>query len=65
MDALEQVGELAKLGQNPDTPNKEGIWRKAWKILNAPIPGLPETAMIVKSFAEILPAIAKILGLAI
>lgn len=61
-DALEQVKVLAELGQNPQTPNKEGIWRKAWKILNAPIPGLPETATIVKSFAEILPAIAKILG---
>lgn len=64
-DALEQVGELAKLGQNPNHPNKEGIWRKAWKILNAPIPGLPETTEITKHMAEILPAIAKLLGMAV
>ena len=64
-DALEQVGELATLGQNPNHPNKAGIWRKAWKILNAPIPNLPETAQITQSIAEILPAIAKLLGIAV
>jgi len=64
-DALEQVKVVAELGQNPQNPEKEGIWRKAVKILKAPIPGLPETATIVKALGDILPAIAKLLSLAV
>jgi ribosome-binding factor A len=64
-DALEQVKVVAELGQNPQNPEKEGIWRKAVKILKAPIPGLPETATIVKAFGDILPAIAKLLSLTV
>jgi len=64
-DALEQVQAIAELGKNPQHPDKESIWRKAKKILTAPIPGLPETATIVKAFGDILPAIAKLLSLAV
>ncbi len=66
-DGLEQVKIVAELGQNPQNPEKEGIWRKAKKILNAPIQlqGLPETATIVKAFGDILPAIAKLLSLTV
>jgi len=46
-------------------PTREASGCKAWKTLNALIPGLPETTIIVKSFAEILPAITKILGFAV
>jgi len=64
-DALEQVQAIAELGKNPQHPDKESIWRKAKKFLTAPIPGLPETATVFKAIGDILPAIAKLLSLAV
>jgi len=64
-DALEQVQAIAELGKNPQHPDKESIWRKAKKILTAPIPGLPETATVFKAIGDILPAIAKLLSVAV
>ena len=57
-DGLEQVKVVAELSQNPQNPEKEGIWRKAVKILNAPIQiqKLPETATIVKALCCFSPA---------
>jgi SPFH domain / Band 7 family len=62
-DALEQVKVLAEVGQNPQHGEKEGLGRKAIKMLKGTIAHLPDTAKIVEAFSKLLPAIAKLLGL--
>jgi uncharacterized protein YjbI with pentapeptide repeats len=62
-DALEQVGVLATLGSNPPQPDKEGLGRKAIKILKGTIAMLPSTATLVKAISELLPTITKLMGL--
>jgi hypothetical protein len=62
-DALEQVGVLATLGSNPQQPDKEGLGRKAIKILKGTIAMLPSTATLFKAISELLPAITKLMEL--
>jgi uncharacterized protein YjbI with pentapeptide repeats len=62
-DALEQVKVLAELGQKPDTPEKEGLGRRAIKLLKGTVASLPETTKIVESSFKLLPLIARLLGI--
>lgn len=62
-DALEQVGILATLGSNPQQPDREGLGRKAIKILKGTTAVLPSTATLAKAISDLLPAITKLIGL--
>jgi uncharacterized protein YjbI with pentapeptide repeats len=62
-DALEQVKVLAKAGQNPKKEETEGLVRKAIKILKATVAELPTATKLVEACNQLLPAIAKLLGL--
>ncbi|PSB33690.1 pentapeptide repeat-containing protein [Stenomitos frigidus] len=62
-DALEQVKVFAELGQNPQQPEKEGLGRKAVKILKGTIAALPDTAKLAEAVSKLLPLITKALGL--
>lgn len=62
-DALEQVKVLAEAGQSPKKEETEGLVRKAIKILKATVAELPTATKLVEACNQLLPAIAKLLGL--
>lgn len=62
-DLLEQVKALAETEQVPEQDKKEGIVRKARKIFEATLKGLPDTARIVEACSKLLPMVIKALGL--
>lgn len=61
-DLLEQVKALAETTQTTEREKKEGIARKAKKIFDATLKGLPATAQIVEASSKLLPIIFKIIG---
>jgi hypothetical protein len=62
-EALEQVNILAQAGQNPQDSTLKKVANTALKILKGTIAALTPTAAIVKACSELLPVIAKLLGL--
>lgn len=61
-DLLEQVKSLAEAKQAPEPEKREGLARKARKMFEATLKGLPDTARIVESCSKLLPLILKALG---
>ena len=61
-DLLEQVKNLAEAQQSSNQSQKEGLVRKARKMFEATLKGLPATAELVKVCSNLLPVIAKVLG---
>jgi len=61
-DLLEQVKCLAETSKADDQKSKEGVARRAMKIFDATLRGLPDTAKIVESCAKIFPLVVKALG---
>ncbi|MEH2078074.1 hypothetical protein [Nostoc sp.] len=64
-DLLEQVKALAEAKQSAESDKKEGLARKAKKMFNATLKGLPDTAKIVEASSKLLPMILKALGLTV
>ena len=63
VDLFEQVKVLANAKQVTHQQEKEGLVRKAKKIFEATLKGLPDTAKTVEACSKILPLILKALGL--
>lgn len=63
VDLLEQVQTLAESKQVEEPAKREGLVRKAMKIFDATLKGLPDTAKIVEACSKLLPLILKLLGL--
>ena len=62
-DLLEQVQLLAEAKQVKEPIKKEGLARKAMKMFDATLKGLPDTAKLVDACSKLLPLILKSLGL--
>jgi len=62
-EALEQVGTLAKAGENPEDGTLKKLAGTSIKVLKGTIAALPSTATIVKACSDLLPVITKLLGL--
>lgn len=62
-EALEQVGTLAKAGQNPQDGTLKKLANTAVKILKGTVSALPDTAKLVESCAKLLPLIITLLGI--
>lgn len=62
-DLLEQVKTFAEAQQISEKDEKEGLVRKAKKIFDATLRGLPDTAKIVEACSKLLPMLFKALGL--
>ena len=61
-DLLEQVKLLAEAKMETDQAEKESLARKARKIFDATLVGLPATAKLVEVCSQALPQILKALG---
>jgi uncharacterized protein YjbI with pentapeptide repeats len=61
-DLLEQVQNLATAKQTEEPAQKEGLVRKAKKMFEATLQGLPDTAKIAEACSKLLPLILKALG---
>lgn len=61
-DLQEQVQALAEAKQTPEPEKRESLTRKAKKIFDATLKGLPDTAKIVEACGKILPSILQLLG---
>jgi uncharacterized protein YjbI with pentapeptide repeats len=64
-DLLEQVQNLAAAKQTEEPAKKESLTRKAKKIFEATLKGLPATATIVEASSNLLPLILKALGFSV
>lgn len=64
-EALEQVKELAELGQNPESEDVKRPAKIAIRLLRSTQTGLSSTSKIVESFNQLLTAIADFFGLKI
>lgn len=62
VDLLDQVKVLTEAKQTSKQEEKEGLVRRARKIFDATLKGLPETAKIVEACSNLLPLILKTLG---
>jgi uncharacterized protein YjbI with pentapeptide repeats len=62
-EALEQVGTLAKAGENPQDGPLKKLAGTAMKVLRGTIAALPATATLVEAGSKLLPLIAKAIGL--
>jgi uncharacterized protein YyaL (SSP411 family) len=62
-DLLEQVKALAEAKQTPEPEKREGLIRKARKMFDVTLKGLPDTAKIVEACSKLLPLILKALGM--
>jgi uncharacterized protein YjbI with pentapeptide repeats len=62
-EALTEVNVLAEAGKNPQKETQQKKANTALEILKSMISALPPTATLVKACSELLPAIAKLLGL--
>ena len=62
-EALEQVGTIAKAGENPQDGTLKKLTNTAIKILKGTISALPDTAKLADAAAKLLPLISKVLGL--
>jgi hypothetical protein len=63
VEALEEVSILAQAGQNPQDTKLKKEANKALLFLQSIIAALTPTAAIAKACADLLPAIAKLLGI--
>jgi len=61
-DLLEQVKTFAEAKQSVEQNEKEGLIRRARKMFEATLKGLPDTAKIVEACGKLLPVILKTLG---
>ncbi len=61
-DLLEQVQHLAEAKQTEEPAKKEGLARKAKKMFDATLNGLPDTAKLAEACSKLLPLILKVLG---
>ncbi len=61
-DLLEQVQALAEVKQTEEPAKREGLTRKAMKMFDATLKGLPDTAKLAEACSKILPLILKALG---
>jgi len=59
-DALEEVKTLAEAAQDPE---KQGLGRKAIKLLKGTAASLPDAAKLAEACSKLLPLIAKAIGL--
>lgn len=64
-EALEQVGTLAKAGENPQDGTLKKLAGTSIKILKGTIAALPDTAKLAEACSKLLPLITKALGLPI
>jgi uncharacterized protein YjbI with pentapeptide repeats len=62
-EALTEVNVLAEAGKNPQKETQQKKANTALEILKSTIAALTPTASLVKACSELLPAIAKLLGL--
>ena len=62
-EALEQIGNLAKAGQNPQEGAMKKLAKKAMTMLKGLTVGLPAAAGLAKAVKELLPMIGSIFGL--
>jgi hypothetical protein len=62
-EALEQVGTLAKAGENPQDGALKKLSNTAVKILKGTIATLPDTAKLADACSKLLPLITKLLGI--
>jgi hypothetical protein len=62
-EALTEVNVLAEAAKNPQKESQQKKANTALEILKSTIAALTPTAALVKSCSELLPAIAKLLGL--
>ena len=62
-EALEQVGTIAKAGQNPQDGTLKKLAGTAVKVLRGTIATLPDTAKLVEATSKLLPAIISLLAL--
>jgi uncharacterized protein YjbI with pentapeptide repeats len=62
-EALTEVNVLAEAGKNPQKETQQKKANTALEILKSTIAALTPTAALVKACSELLPAIAKLLGL--
>ncbi|KAM3097390.1 pentapeptide repeat-containing protein [Phormidesmis sp. 146-12] len=62
-EALEQIGTLAKAGENPQDSTLKKLAATSVKILKGTVAALPSTATIVEACSKLLPLISKALGL--
>jgi hypothetical protein len=62
-EALEQVGTLAKAGEQPQDGTLKKLSNTAIKILKGTVSSLPDTAKLADAASKLLPLIAKVLGL--
>ncbi len=63
VEALEQVGTLAKAGENPQDGTLKKLSNTAVKILKGTIAALPDTAKLAEACSKLLPLISGALGL--
>ncbi|WP_375505606.1 pentapeptide repeat-containing protein [uncultured Nostoc sp.] len=63
-EALEQVKALAEAGKNPQESTKQKTAKTAITMLKGIFTGLPAVASLVEAGNKLLPAIAKLFGLA-
>jgi uncharacterized protein YjbI with pentapeptide repeats len=64
-DLLEQVQNLAAAQQAEGPDQKAGLARRAKKMFEATLQGLPDTAKIVEACSKLLPMILQVLGVAV
>ena len=62
-DLLDQIQIFNNMKTLENSEEKEGILRKAKKIFDATLRGLPATAKIVEAYSKLLPIILKMLGI--
>ena len=62
-EALEQVGTLAKAGENPQDGALKKLSNTAVKILKGTIATLPDTAKLADACSKLLPLIRGVLGI--
>ncbi|HEY9662766.1 MAG TPA: pentapeptide repeat-containing protein [Allocoleopsis sp.] len=65
VEALEQVGTLAKAGQNPQDGTLKKLANTAVKVLKGTVASLPSAATLAEACTKLLPLIGKALGLPI
>ena len=62
-EALEQVGALAKAGQNLQDGTLKKLANTAAKIIKGTVTNLPDTAKLAEACSKLFPLITKALGL--
>jgi len=62
-EALEQIGTLAKAGENPQDGTLKKLSSTSIKILKGTIASLPDAAKLAEACTKLLPLITKVLGI--